>query len=458
VFVNSSPSMPALRPDERGLRWSRWIRAGFWLALYGALVLAPLALLFAAPLPPFRGFLFEFAAALGFIALAMLLLQFPLSARFRHIAPFFGADTLLQFHRQAAFVATAIVGVHVLFMLAADPRHLDFLDPRVNPLRATFLVGVMVALVLLIVLTLWHEEIGLKYEWWRLTHAVLAVGVVVIGLTHALQVGRYAAAPWYRALWIGLAVATLATLVEVRLLRPLRMRRRPYRVVDVRPERDNTWTLTLRADGHAGVRFLPGQFAWIILGQSPFSIEQHPFSFVSSADDPRPAFAIKETGDFTARIQNVAPGTVAYLDAPHGAFSIDLFDAGGAVFLAGGIGVAPILCMLRTLAARGDTRPLVLLYGNPNWEAIAFREELEALRQSLRLEVIHVLSEPPPGWTGPSGYINPEVLDRYLPPDPSGKFHFFLCGPPPMMDAVEPMLLARGIPRARIHSERFHLA
>lgn len=456
--VEPSQPTPALTPESGLGGWSRRLRAVFWLGLYLALALAPLALLFATSLPPARGFLIELAAGLGFIALAMLLLQFPLSGRFRRIAPFFGTDSVLQFHRQAAYVATAFVLLHVILMLAADPRHLAFLDPRVNLLRAVFLAGVLIALVLLIVLTLWHQEIGLNYEWWRLSHAVLALGVVGVGLIHMLQVGRYAAAPWYRGLWIGITLLLALTLFQVRLVRPLLFRRRPYRVAEVSPERDNTWTLTLEPDGHDGFRFLPGQFAWIILGQSPFSIEQHPFSFASSAEAARPAFAIKETGDFTSRIKETAPGTIAYVDGPYGAFSIDLFDAAGAVFFAGGIGVAPIMSMLRTLADRGDSRPLVLIYGNPNWEDVAFREEIEQLQMRLRLTVAHVLSDPPPGWTGPTGYITEEVLDRYLPEDPAGRYHYFVCGPPPMMDAVEPLLLSRGIPRSRLHSERFQIA
>ena len=65
---------------------------------------------------------------------------------------------------------------------------------------------------------------------------------------------------------------------------PLRIRRRPWTLVRIAPERDHTTVLNLRPDGHDGLRFEPGQFAWITVGSSPFSVTSHPFSFCSSAE------------------------------------------------------------------------------------------------------------------------------------------------------------------------------
>jgi len=86
------------------------------------------------------------------------------------------------------------------------------------------------------------------------------------------------------------------------------------------------------------------------------------------------------------------------------------------VLIAGGIGITPMMSMIRTLADRGDRRPLVLLYGSRDWESVTFREELESLKTRLALTVVHVLSELPPGWTGEQGRITAEVFRRHLPP------------------------------------------
>src|SRR3546814_4566326 len=62
-------------------------------------------------------------------------------------------------------------------------------------------------------------------------------------------------------------------------------------------------------------------------------------------------------------------------------------SATGLVFIAGGVGIAPIISMLRALADRSDARPLWLFYGNRRWQNTLFREELKALGGRLQLRV-----------------------------------------------------------------------
>jgi predicted ferric reductase len=206
----------------------------------------------------------------------------------------------------------------------------------------------------------------------------------------------------------------------------------------------------------------PGQFAWPSLRASPFAMSEHPFSIASIASSAERGdqveLSIKELGDFTSTIKTVQPGETVWLDAPYGSFGIDWHaQAEGYVFVAGGIGLAPILSMLRTLADRGDRRPLTLFYGNRVWERVAFREELEALGQRLALRVVHVLLGPPADWTGARGFITQEVLARHLPLEPAerARNEYFLCGPTPMTSGVERVLTALGVPGARVHSEIF---
>lgn len=67
------------------------------------------------------------------------------------------------------------------------------------------------------------------------------------------------------------------------------------------------------------------------------------------------------------------------------------------VLIAGGVGITPMMSMIRTLADRGDRRPVVLIYGSRDWDTITFHEELEALKARLDLTIVHVLSAPPSG-------------------------------------------------------------
>jgi len=190
-----------------------------------------------------------------------------------------------------------------------------------------------------------------------------------------------------------------------------------------------------------------------------FSFSILTFSFASSAEHPeRLEFAIKELGDFTATIGDVPVGTKVYVDGPYGTFDLCEDPGAGLILIAGGIGSAPIMSMLRTLADRGDDRQIQFFYGNPTWEGIIFREELEALEEQLNLEVIHVLEQPPEGWEGESGFIDREVLERLLCEDLRSCI-FFVCGPIPMLEAVESTLEAMAVSRGHVRTqvrERMH--
>jgi ferredoxin-NADP reductase len=124
------------------------------------------------------------------------------------------------------------------------------------------------------------------------------------------------------------------------------------------------------------------------------------------------------------------------------------------VLIAGGIGVTPMMSMIRTLADQGDERPVVLLYGAQDWDSITFREELEALKARLTLTIVYVLAKPPAGWTGEQGFINAQMFKRHLPP-PYADHEYFICGPNVMMDAIEKALGEMDVPMSKYHSERY---
>jgi ferredoxin-NADP reductase len=143
-----------------------------------------------------------------------------------------------------------------------------------------------------------------------------------------------------------------------------------------------------------------------------------------------------------------------YLNGPFGAFSLDREPRQGFVLIGGGIGITPLRSMILTMRERGDVRPVILFYAARNWDAVIYRDEIEALTATMSLEVIWVLEKPEADWSGERGYIDAALLKRHLPPQ-FMRYQYFMCGPTPMMDAVERHLEAIGVPRSRVHSERF---
>ena len=430
-------------------------RGALWIIVYLLFVLAPLfALLFGAH-PPTRDFWTEFAVAIGYSGLAMMGLQFGLTARFRHVTAVWGEDVIYHFHRQLSLIAVGLVVTHVLIMSVSRPEMFASSGLRDVPLGAVFAMLSVGALVALVVMALWRAELRIRYETWHLTHIVLAVAAVTLGLLHMVGWAFFLADPWKRALWIGLTIFWIGLLAYVRVVKPLFMLRRPYRVTQVRSERGDTTTLVMLPDGHTGFRFTPGQFGWLTLWAGPFKITGHPFSFSSSAavTDGRIEMSIRKLGDFTSGVDKVPVGRRVHVDGPYGAFTIGN-PADMHVLIAGGVGVTPMMSMVRTLADRGDKRPVVLLYGSKDWESITFREELEALEKRIDLKVVHVLASPPEGWTGEKGFIDAAMFKRHLPP-PYADHEYFICGPGPMMDAIEKALGELNVPMSKYHSERY---
>ena len=122
--------------------------------------------------------------------------------------------------------------------------------------------------------------------------------------------------------------------------------------------------------------------------------------------------------------------------------------------IAGGIGITPILSMLRHMAATGDDRPVTLIWGNRREDDIVYRQQLEALAAGpMNLRIHHVLSEQE-SWPGLTGFVDAPLLGRVLS-DEQLRGQVFLCGPPVMMASVGRALRSMNVPRRRIHTERF---
>ena len=429
------------------------VRGIAWLGILIGICVAPLAFALMSTNRPGLGFWTDFSVALGFVGLTLMGIDFALVARVKTVAEPFGTDALVDFHRQIGYAGLAFVLIHVA--LSAELGKVKSFTPAETPSRVWFGAVAAAALVVLVATSVWRRQMRLSYEIWQVLHAVLAVIAIVAALVHVLLVNYYVDTVWKQVLWSLMTAAFIWLLVWVRLLRPLQIRRRPWTVERIRPERDRTTVLTLRPAGHDGLRFEPGQFAWITVGRSPFSVTSHPFSLCSSAETSGSVeVAIKDAGDFSSSVATVNPGTEVYLDGPHGVFSIDEYEGAGFCLIAGGVGIAPALSMLETLADRGDVRPVVLFAGNRKWDSIIFRDRIDELTARLNLKVVHVLEEPPPDWTAETGYLDADILTRHLPVGYQ-RFQFFACGPNPMLDAVETALVEIGTPADRIHTERF---
>jgi predicted ferric reductase len=454
-MTNGSANISMTPPDRRG----HGLHPLALIAVYVLLGLAPLALAALQPQPG-GNFWRELSSGLVMVGFAMLLAQFLLSGRFRQVSGQVGIDLTMRFHQLAALTLLVFIVAHPF--LFAVPRLEDGPGAALATLQRMFssegLRSGVIAwwlLILLVPIAIWRDRLPVSYELWRLSHGVGAALVAGLSAHHTLRVGTYSEHPLLAAFWVLLTGIALASLAYVYVLKPLLQRRSPWRVTGNRNVADRLWEVTIEPADGRGLDFAAGQFVWLNLGHSPFSLTEHPFSISSApASGPHLAFTIKQSGDFTDHIGRIPAGTVAYLDGPHGTFTLQGRDAGPIVLIAGGVGFAPVIGILRQLAEEQHPHPVHLVYGNRVETQILYRDEIEALANRLDLRVDLVVSEPPAHWTGRVGELTSQMLRACLP-SPAPEARYFVCGPVAMMDSVAASLIGMGVSPGCIVSERF---
>jgi predicted ferric reductase len=354
-------------------------------------------------------------------------------------------------------VALGFLVAHPLLLLTRTEFR-SLINPVDAPARVLWGWAAMLALLVTIAVSRWRLRIRLNYELWHVTHGVLAFVVTGAALLHTRLVGNYMArGTWKSVAWTVWIVVFMALLAYVRVWKPMWRLRRPWLIADVIEQPGDVVSLELRPERHRGMRFRAGQFAWISISGVPFTFTEHPFSLSSSsARRDHVEFTIKALGDFTSRLAGVR-GRRAWLEGPFGNFGIGWDSAEHLVLIAGGIGVTPIMSILRTMVDVGDTRPTTLVYGNKTWDTTVFVDEIETMQDRLDLRVVHVVEQPPPDWDGPTGFISQALLEASLPADKAG-VQCYVCGPPLMMAATEKALIGAGVPPRQIHAELFTFA
>jgi predicted ferric reductase len=422
-----------------------------------AALAVPLWALWSAPDGVHREPLHVTSLVAALAATSLLVLTFVLPSRFRPVTGYLGVERLLRNHRALALGAVALVVVHVVIVLVRPGPGAALLDLRVAPPRVWAASIATLALVGVVALGLTRRRRRPRYEGWRLVHVLLAHIVLLATALHVLwlqDLTRFDSARiWFEGLGLLLVLAFLHRWVW----RPLRSFRNRYVVDEVRQVSPTATTLVLHAAGHPGVPFRPGQFAWLKIGTSPYVFEEHPFTIASAATEPwRKEFTIKGMGDFSELVAGLRPGRSVFIDGPHGSFTLDGLRSGRFVLIAGGVGITPMLSMIRTLADRGDERPVLLVVAGRTADDLLHRADGEHLGDRLDLQLVEILEEPPDDWEGEIGYFTSDVLERALPRRRAREVvDYFICGPGPMVAAATEIIGDRGVPSRRIHTELF---
>jgi propane monooxygenase reductase subunit len=228
------------------------------------------------------------------------------------------------------------------------------------------------------------------------------------------------------------------------------------RVEAIEPLTHDIRRLQLRTLDDEPLEFKPGQYVDIRI---PGDEEHHrSFSMANTAGSPGELeFMIKlyPGGRFSGLLADggIDAGDELELRGPYGMFTLRESSTRPLLFVGGGAGMAPVLSLLRSLAEQGSSRPGAYYYGARTEADLFHLEELEQLAASLPgFRFVPALSEDCDGWAGERGLIT-DVVDRCEAN--LSDVDAYLCGPPPMVDAAIALLVARGVPEAQIHFDKF---
>jgi propane monooxygenase reductase subunit len=229
-------------------------------------------------------------------------------------------------------------------------------------------------------------------------------------------------------------------------------------VTAVEPLTHDITRLCLTVHDDEPFQFKPGQYVDIKI---PGDEDAHrSFSMANLAvEDGELEFMIKryDGGRFSGLLgdDGLKAGDELEVTGPYGVFTLRSSSPRRLLFIGGGAGMAPILCLLRSMAEAGVERPATYYYGARTTTDLFHLDELEELAGRLpALTFVPALSEASDGegWDGESGLIT-EVVERLE--DDLAEVDAYLCGPPPMVDAAIAMLEAAGVPEAHIYFDKF---
>jgi benzoate/toluate 1,2-dioxygenase reductase subunit len=222
-------------------------------------------------------------------------------------------------------------------------------------------------------------------------------------------------------------------------------------VAEVRLVSESTFVLTLDVEAPADLNFLPGQYVNLAV---PGAGQHRAYSFSSKPRAGQATFLIRNLPGglmSTWLAQKALPGAPMSFVGPYGSFFLRAVTR-PVVMLAGGTGLAPLLSMLEALADQGTDQPIHLIYGVTRDDDLVELSRLDALARRLPTLTWVTCVADPQSARPLKGYVTEHLADHHLN---AGDCDVYLCGPPPMVEAVRKFFHDRGLIPAAFHYEKF---
>ncbi len=225
-------------------------------------------------------------------------------------------------------------------------------------------------------------------------------------------------------------------------------------ISDVRQLSDSTIALSIKGEALSKLAFLPGQYVNL---QVPGSDQSRAYSFSTLQKDGEVSFLIRNVpgGLMSSFLTTQAKaGDSMSLAGPLGSFYLRPIQR-PLLLLAGGTGLAPFTAMLEKIAEQGSEHPLHLIYGVTNDFDLVEMERLEALAARIPNFTFSACVANPESRYPQKGYVTQHIAPGHLN---EGDVDVYLCGPPPMVEAVSQYIREQGLTPANFYYEKFAAA
>lgn len=226
----------------------------------------------------------------------------------------------------------------------------------------------------------------------------------------------------------------------------------PYKLIQIEPDTHDTKTFRFELPADATLDMLPGDFLYVHATLNGKTVKRAytPSSLPGVTGYFDLTIKRYETGLVSRYLHDRHIGDTVLISGPNpGGHWVDGM-ASRVGFVAGGTGITPMIAIIRWILSQQIKAELFLIFANKTEGDIILRREWDRYVQEFpHFHCYHLLEHPPAGWQQGIGRVTPEVLRHHLPP-PGPETRVFVCGPPPMVDAVEAMLLELGYPQQAI--------
>jgi ferredoxin-NADP reductase len=209
----------------------------------------------------------------------------------------------------------------------------------------------------------------------------------------------------------------------------------------------------IRFEKPQGFSYRAGQYVIVTPGNSPDRMKK-PFTLSSSPTEDVLEITKKLTGHpFSNALAALRPDDKVSINGPFGEFTFQgEYDNIG--MISGGIGITPLRSMIKYSIDKQLDTNVILLYSNSNENDIAFRDELEKVKEeNPNIQVIETITRPGPDWKGVTGRINADMIKTFIP-DYRERI-FFTCGPMKMVESMVSLLKEMELSKEQIKRENF---